>query len=105
MTEEETNKLQLQQGEDPWVTPLDKLGEECPENPCIDQFLTKNPEDPKIAKCVAEILEMNSEVEDDNTSKWQTLVPEHLYEFSDIFSKMKSERMLVRKPYDQGIDL
>ncbi|PSS37026.1 hypothetical protein PHLCEN_2v1131, partial [Hermanssonia centrifuga] len=73
VTEEETDELQLQQREDPWVTPLDKLEEECPENPHIDWFSTENPEDLEIAKCVAEILEMNPEVEDDDTSKWQTL--------------------------------
>ncbi|PSR87272.1 hypothetical protein PHLCEN_2v5206 [Hermanssonia centrifuga] len=89
VTEEETNELQLQQKEDPWVTPLDKLGEECPENPHINWFSTKNPKDLKIAKCVTEILEMDPEVEDDDTSKWQTLVPEHLHEFGDIFSKNK----------------
>ncbi len=104
MTEEKTNELQLQQRENPWVTPLDNLGEECPENPHIDWFSTENPEDLEIAKCDAEILVMNPEVEDDNTSKWQTLVPEHLHKFGDIFSKKKSERMPVCKPYDHGID-
>ncbi|PSS22618.1 hypothetical protein PHLCEN_2v3045 [Hermanssonia centrifuga] len=91
VTEEKTNELQLQQWEDPWVTLLDKLEEECPENPHIDCFSTENPKDLEIAKCVAEILEMNSEVEDDDTSKWQTLVPEHLHEFGNILSRKIKE--------------
>ncbi|PSS32150.1 hypothetical protein PHLCEN_2v2083 [Hermanssonia centrifuga] len=70
---------------------LDKLEEECPENQHIDWFLTENPKDLEIVKCVAEILEMNPEVENDDTSKWQTLVPEHLHEFGDIFSRKIKE--------------
>lgn len=58
-----------------------------------------------MARLVSEILGKDLEDEDDDdTTKWRNLVPEYLHEFGNVFSKKKSERMPVRKPYDHGID-
>ncbi|KAI0685885.1 hypothetical protein C8T65DRAFT_555510, partial [Cerioporus squamosus] len=75
VAEEEADELQLPR-EDPLITPLDDLGEECIENP-----------------------------HDNDTREWKTMVPEYLHEYGNVFSKKESERMPVRKPYDHGIDL
>ncbi|CDO69613.1 hypothetical protein BN946_scf184851.g1 [Trametes cinnabarina] len=105
VAEEEADELQLPR-EDPLITPLDELGEECIKNPHINWISTEDSEDHKVAQLTAEILAKDlEEVEDDDTRNWKTLVPEYLHEFGDVFSKKQSERMPVRKPYDHGIDL
>ena len=104
VTEEETDELQLPR-EDPLITSLDELGEECIENPHINWISTEDPEDLQIAQLTAEILAKDlEEVDDSDTRQWQTLVPEYLHEYGNVFSKKQSERMPVRKPYDHGID-
>ena len=35
---------------------------------------------------------------------WKAHVPEWLHEYRNVFSKHKSERILLRKPYDYAID-
>jgi len=35
---------------------------------------------------------------------WKAHVPEWLYEYGNVFSKHKSERMPLWKPYDYDID-
>ncbi|KAL7277513.1 hypothetical protein ACG7TL_008434 [Trametes sanguinea] len=104
VAEEEADELQLPR-EDPLITPLDELGEECIENPHINWISTEDSEDHEVARLTAEILAKDlEEVEDDDTRNWKTFVPEYLHEFGDVFSKKQSERMPVRKPYDHGID-
>jgi len=39
-----------------------------------------------------------------DTKTWKTHVPEWLHEYRNVFSKNKSERMPIRKPYDHAID-
>ena len=66
VTEEETDELQLPR-EDPLITSLDELGEECIENPHINWISTEDPEDLQIAQLTAEILAKDlEEVEDDD---------------------------------------
>lgn len=103
VTVAETDELQLPR-EDPWVTLLDKLGEECPDNPHINWLSTDTQEDQLIASFVAETFDKDLEEEDEDTTKWRSLVPKHLHEFGEVFSKKKSEWMPIRKPYDHGID-
>jgi len=44
----------------------------------------------------------DSDCEDIKT--WKAHVPEWLYEYGNVFSKHKSERMPLQKPYDYAID-
>ena len=39
-----------------------------------------------------------------DTKTWKTHVPEWLHEYRNVFSKNKSERMPIWKPYDHAID-
>jgi len=39
-----------------------------------------------------------------DTKTWKTHVPEWLHEYGNVFSKNKSERMPIQKPYDHVID-
>jgi len=40
----------------------------------------------------------------EDTKTWKAYVPEWLYKYENVFSKHKSERMPLRKPYDHAID-
>ena len=40
----------------------------------------------------------------EDTKTWKAHVPEWLHEYGNVFSKHKSERMPLRKPYDHAID-
>jgi len=44
----------------------------------------------------------NSDYEDIKT--WKAHVPEWLHKYRNVFSKHKSERMPLQKPYDHAID-
>ena len=100
---EEANELEGQY-KDQMYTPLDEIGEECAENPYINWVHINDPVDQQICSNVAAILEKDIEEDDQDTRYWKTYVPEQYYEYEDVFSKTKSERMPVHKPYDHGID-
>lgn len=57
-----------------------------------------------MTEFIAEILEKDFEEDDNDTSKWRTTVLKYFHKFGNIFSKKKSEWMLVRKLYDYNID-
>jgi len=40
----------------------------------------------------------------ENTKTWKAHVPEWLHEYRNVFSKHKSERMPLQKPYNHAID-
>jgi len=40
----------------------------------------------------------------EDTKIWKAHVPEWLHEYGNVFSKTKSERMPLQKPYDHAID-
>ena len=103
VAEEEAIPLPLQPS-DRLVTPLDEIGEECPSNPFVSWIPTQNPDDQSIAELYAEIFDKDLEDLDEDTRHWHKLVPKHYHDFGEVFSKTKSERMPVRKPYDHGIE-
>ena len=45
------------------------------------------------------------DVNESTLEEAQKLVPHEYWEYLDVFLKSKSERMLLRKPWDHGIDL
>ena len=49
--------------------------------------------------------ESKGDVDESTLEEAQKLVPHEYWEYLDVFSKAKSERMLLRKPWDHGIDL
>ena len=49
--------------------------------------------------------ESKNDVNESTLEEAQKLVPREYWEYLDIFSKSKSERMPLRKPWDHGIDL
>ena len=40
----------------------------------------------------------------EDTKAWKAYVPEWLHEYGNVFSKTKSERMPLWKPYDHAIE-
>ena len=56
---------------------------------------------------IAAILNNQNQYEDSDckdTKTWKAHVPEWLYKYRNVFSKNKSERMPIWKPYDYVID-
>ena len=49
--------------------------------------------------------ESKGDVDKSTLEEAQKLVPHEYWDYLDVFSKSKSERMLLRKPWDHGIDL
>ena len=49
--------------------------------------------------------ESKGDVDESTLAEAQKLVPCEYWEYLDVFSKSKSERMPLRKPWDHGIDL
>ena len=49
--------------------------------------------------------ESKGDVDESTLEEAQKLVPCEYWEYVDVFSKSKSERMLLRKPWDHRIDL
>lgn len=107
VTQEEADELELPQ-DFSWDDLLDDIGQSDPENPHINWLNLERPEDHELAEVVAEYSGKSNEGfdEDDDTEtvNWKPLVPKAYWEFGDVFSKNKSERMPIRKPYDHAID-
>ena len=92
-----------------WESLLDNLGEEDTENPYINWIDMHNSEEKTQAAVIASMLDEQDvdeelDQEDEDTTKWKSLVPTWLYDYGDIFSKRESERMPERKAYDHPID-
>ena len=103
--EEEIDDLQLDQ-DTPWNSALDDLGTEDQANPYINWVDLDRPEHQKQANVIATLIADQDEFEEDeDTSKWKSLVPEWVHMYGDVFSKRKSERMPTRKPYDHAIEI
>ena len=49
-------------------------------------------------------IQLNEVCDSKDTKTWKTHVPEQLYEYGNVFSKYKSERMLLQKLYNYAID-
>ena len=66
-------------------------------------------EEHELARLLATLTSKEAEgyfnEEEVDTTKWKSSVPEYLWDFGDVFSQKKSERMPTRKPYDHAIDL
>ena len=45
------------------------------------------------------------DIDESTLEEAQKLVPNEYWDYLDVFSKSKSECMLLRKPWDHGIDL
>lgn len=95
-----------------WDQLLDEIGEEDPDNQYINWVSMEAQEDQHFAEFIAEITEKRDlgyeddpfGDDNDDSPDWKPLVPKHLWEYGDVFSKKKAERMPVRKPYDHSID-
>jgi hypothetical protein len=99
------NELQLD-SDNPWESSLDDLGDEDMDNPHINWVDTNNPNDRQQALVIASMFDkdMEEELDDEDTKNWKEHVPEWLHEYGDVFSKVRSERMPLRKEYDHGIE-
>ena len=107
ISQDEVDALEMQRWK-PWDDPLYHLGEDCPENPYINWLSTDQPVELEVVEIVASMTAKNMDYfDDDDTSdsdNWKSLVPKEFWEYGDVFSKKKSERMPTRKPYDHAIE-
>ena len=107
ISQDEVDALEMQRWK-PWDDPLDHLGEDCPENPYINWLSTDQPVELEVVEIVASMTAKDMDYfDDDDTSdsdNWKSLVPKEFWEYGDVFSKKKSERMPTRKPYDHAIE-
>jgi hypothetical protein len=103
VTQEEADELEIDDSELSWDNFLDREGEIEPGNSFITwtNHIT-------IAEAIADYSGKSGEGfeddDDDDTVNWKVLVPKHLWQHGNIFSKKKSERMPERKPYDHAIE-
>ena len=49
--------------------------------------------------------ESKGDIDESTLEEAQKLVPREYWDYLDVFSKLKSEHMPLRKPWDHGIDL
>ena len=107
ISQDEVDALEMQRWK-PWDDPLDHLGEDCPKNPYINWLSTDEPVELEVVEIVASMTAKDMDYfDDDDTSdsdNWKSLVPKEFWEYGDVFSKKKSERMPTRKPYDHAIE-
>jgi len=85
---------------------LDDIGDEDPDNHILSWADTTDPGSYQQAM-IATILNNWDQYGDsdcEDTKTWKAYVPEWLYEYGNMFSKHKSERMPLRKLYDHAID-
>ena len=107
---EEVEEIELPNNGSPsYDDPLDYIGEECHENPFIN-WIEHDSNQPIIEDIISSLnhKEIDDHFDDEevkDTSKWQSLVPKYLWDYGEVFSQIKSERMPTRKPYDHSIDL
>jgi len=86
---------------------LDDIGDEDPNNHILSWADTTDPGSYQQAMMIATILNNRDQYGDsdyEDTKTWKAHVLEWLHEYRNVFSKHKSERMSLQKPYDHAID-
>jgi len=86
---------------------LDNIGDEDPNNHILSWTDMTDPDSHQQAMMIATILNNQDQYGDldcEDTKTWKAHVPEWLHEYGNVFSKHKSERMPLQKPYDHAID-
>ena len=86
---------------------LDDIEDEDPGNHILSWADTTDPGSHQQTMMIAAILNNRDQYGDsdcEDTKTWKTHVPEWLHEYGNMFSKNKSERMPIQKPYDHAID-
>jgi len=86
---------------------LDDIGDEDPNNYILSWANTTNPGSHQQVMMIAAILNNRDQYKDSDckdTKTWKAHVPEWLHEYGNVFSKNKSERMPIWKPYNHMID-
>ena len=105
-TQEEADELEFEEAIS-WDDLLDEIGQVDQENPYINWLSTDDQDELEIAEVIADHTAKWDEGFEDTpeTTDWKQHVPKYLWEYGDVFSKQKSERMPARKAYDHAIDL
>jgi len=86
---------------------LDDIGDEDPDNHILSWADMTDPGSHQQAMVAAAILNNQNQYEDSDckdTKTWKAHVPEWLHEYGNVFSKHKSEKIPLRKPYDHAIN-
>jgi len=86
---------------------LDDIGDEDPDNHILSWADMTDPGSHQQAMMIATILNNRDQYRDsdcEDMKTWKAYVPEWLHKYGNVFSKHKSERMPLRKPYDHAID-
>jgi len=86
---------------------LDDIGDEDLDNHILSWADMTDLDSHQQAMIIATILNNWDQYRDsdcEDTKTWKAYVPEWLYEYRNVFSKHKSERMPLQKPYDHAID-
>ena len=74
----------------------------------MDTHFTKLMSDNKSQETWIQALknhESKGDIDESTLEEAQKLVPREYWDYLDVFSKLKSECMPLRKPWDHGIDL
>jgi len=86
---------------------LDDIEDEDPNNHILSWADMTDPGSYQQAIIIATILNNRDQYRDSDCKDiktWKAHVPEWLHEYGNVFSKHKSERMPLQKPYDHAID-
>ena len=86
---------------------LDDIEDKDPGNHILSWADMTDPGSHQQTMMIAAILNNRDQYGDsdcEDTKTWKTHVPEWLHEYGNMFSKNKSERMPIQKPYDHAID-
>ena len=86
---------------------MDDIGDEDPNNYILSWANTTNPGSHQQVMMIAAILNNRDQYKDSDckdTKTWKAHVLEWLHEYGNVFSKNKSERMPIWKPYNHVID-
>ena len=104
VTQEEANELELEDSDDDHM--LDKHWTYDHEIPLMNWLDMEQPGITSVAEAVADHLEKGDEgfEDDEETTNWKQLVPKIYWKYGTVFSKAKSERMPMHKPYDHAIE-
>ena len=86
-----------------WISFLDFVGNQDKTNPFIN-WLDLDQPDECIQAAVLDDQFVKTDNTDEDTSQWKVQVPEWVHDFSNVFSKTKSERMPDRKEWDHPIE-
>jgi len=86
---------------------LDNIGDEDPNNHILSWADMTDPGSHQQAMMIATILNNRDQYGDsdcEDMKTWKAHMPEWLHKYGNVFSKHKSERMPLQKPYDHAID-